>query len=201
MPDITNYIFDTTYIEQTIKNLKDIYQIEAYIVDNEGNAIEAISPTPIDTNCENSCQRFYRFEFTEDIGGLMCISSNEEAISNAEWFIDSSITAINNLLQRELEIQQMTAEIMELSEQINFLFNLSKNVIGIKKLYEFCSLSLQEIAKKIQADKGFIVVKDAQDTDIVIPYNFDINTALDIQNHEVFKLAIQKKRRHSFHPR
>lgn len=193
MPNITDYIIDTAYIAQVAENLKNIYGVNACVVDSEGNVVEGLESIPDDPIPEISFKKFYPFEFIEDIGGLLCTSLNEQSINNAAWFINSSITAINNLLQRELEIQQMSSEIVELSEQVNFLFNLAKNVIGIKNLHKFCEISLIEIAKKIRADSGFIIVKDSQNTDIVIPHNLTIDEAINIQNQEVFNLALQKK--------
>lgn len=193
MPDISDYIVDTTYISRVIENLKDIYGIDACIVDTEGNVVETLASISSITISDLPFKKFYPFRFMEDLGGLLCACSDEKPIDSADWFITTSIEAVNSLLQREGEIQQMGSEIIELSEQINFLFNHANKAIGIKKLHDFCEMSLLEISKKIQADSGFIIVKDAQDTDIVIPYSLTIDEASDIQNQEVFNLAIQKK--------
>ncbi|BCB95246.1 hypothetical protein JZK55_01680 [Dissulfurispira thermophila] len=194
MPNITDYIIDTSYIKQVIENLKNIYNINGYIIDSEGNVVKDIVLMPDDLPTDNLFKGFYQFEFIEDIGWLMCASPDEIAISNADWFIKSSITAINLLLQRKLKIQQMSKEIIELSEQINFLFNLAKKVTGVKKLHEFCEISLTDIAKKIEADSGFIIVKDSQNNeDIVIPYNLSADEVINIKNQEMFNLALKKK--------
>jgi putative nucleotidyltransferase with HDIG domain len=188
--NITDYIDDIGYIQEIIGLTKSIYGINAYIEDSEGRVVDGLG---LDIEQETPFKKFYPFEFTEDIGGLRCLSANEESIARADRFINTAVAALNALLQRELEIQQMGIEIVELSEQVNFLFNLAKKVVGIKKLQEFCEMSLLEIVKKIQADSGFIIVKDSQDRDTVIPHNLSTNEAVDMQNQEAFNLALQKK--------
>lgn len=193
MPDITNYIGDTSYIEKILEVLKSSYNIDAFVVDSNRDALDISTSSPADSETKTRFRRFYPFEFPEDIGGLMCTATVEEDITNAEGFIAASVMAVNSILQRELEIQQMSSEIVGLSEQINFLFNLTKKMIGIRKLREFCEMSLFEIAKKIDADSGFITVKDSRNEAIVIPYRLSEDDVMKIQVQDVFSLAAQKR--------
>lgn len=193
MPNVTDYINDTMYIQQAIQVLKSSYGVDSFIVDSDGNVVEGLNSISTNPDSEGAVRKFYPFEFTEDIGGLMCASTSEESIINAEGFINASVTAINAILQREIEIQQMGDEIVELSEQINFLFNLAKKVMGLRKLREFCEMSLFEIANKIDADSGFITVKDARNEDVVIPYRLSEDEVMKIQGEDIFGLAAQKR--------
>ncbi|HAK88630.1 MAG TPA: HD-GYP domain-containing protein [Nitrospiraceae bacterium] len=193
MPNVVEYIGDTAYLLEIIELLKSSYGVNAFIVDGGGNAVEGLNSLPADPDPEPAFRKFYPFEFTEDIGGFMCASTSEDAVLNADRFINASVTAVNAILQRELEIQQMGGEIVELSEQINFLFNLAKKVMGLRKLREFCEMSLFETAKKIDADSGFVIVKDARNENIVIPYRLGEDDVMKIRTQDVFGLAAKKR--------
>lgn len=193
MPNVTDYIGDTAYIQEVIQLLKSSYRVDAFVVDGNGNAVEGLNSLPADPDPETAFRKFYPFEFTEDIGGLMCAAAGEEAVLDAERFTNASVTAINAILRREIEIQQMGGEIVELSEQINFLFSLTKKMVGLRKLREFCEMVLVEIAKKIDADSGFITVKDARNEDVVIPYRLGADDMMKIQGQDVVGLAAKKR--------
>jgi HD-GYP domain-containing protein (c-di-GMP phosphodiesterase class II) len=191
---IMDYMSDTTYLKQVIEFLNKSYGVIASVLDSEGNivVIDDESGNSLDLNNPALFKQFYAFEFTEDIGGIMCTAKNKESIAGAEDYMQTAMAGINTLLQRELEIQQMSSEIMDLSEQINFLFQLAKKMIGIRKLQDFCEMVVVEIAKKIGADSGFISVKDAKNENITSVYNLSNEDAVRMQKEEVFNIASQR---------
>lgn len=191
---IMDYMPDATYLKQVIAFLNKSYGVIASVLDSEGNvvAIDNESGNSLDLNNPALFKQFYPFEFTEDIGGIMSAAENEEAIAKAEDYMQTAMAGINTLLQREIEMQQMGSEIMDLSEQINFLFQLAKKMIGIRKLQDFCEMVVVEIAKKIGADSGFISVKGAKNENITSVYNLSDEDAARMLKEEVFNIASQR---------
>ena len=188
MADLTEYISDTTLLEQMIKSLKDLFNVNVSVMDSNRKII----PIGDTDNKELETKRFYPFEFTENIGGLMCYAKNENAINNADGQLQIYMLAINTLLQREIEIQQMSDEIIELSEQINFLFLLAKDLSGIKELHVICKLIVDKISNKISADCGFISMKDVKGKSVTTTYNISEKDVIKMQDEEAFATSYKK---------
>lgn len=192
MPSIVDYLSDDTLLREILSNLKNHYQVDACILDSDAVPIEILGMQDVDA-VNNAYEMFYPFEFPEDIGGLRCMAKGKETLQSAQSFIETALVALNSILQRELEIRQMTAEIVELSEQINFLFSLDRKARSSKRLYEFCKLSLYEIANKISADSGFVVLKDVNYADILITYQLDESLVDSLMAEEAFGISARRK--------
>ena len=102
--------------------------------------------------------RFFPFEFDHAVGGLECAAADAVFIDKAEPQIQAYIVGINTLLRRELEVQQLSNEVLDLSGEISFLFQLEKKMFGTKKIRAFCEMTLAEISKKIKADHAFVTL-------------------------------------------
>lgn len=189
MTNITDYLLDTAFLEKVLDFLNASYGISAFVTDKERNIIEINGGK----YCECDVKRFYPFDFVDDIGGLTCTAGSETTLDEAEGHILVYLAGINNLLQRDLEIQQMSNEILELSEEISFMFHLEKKMSGIHKLNDFCEMTLHEIAKKIGADHAFIHVKDGSNDELTITHNLTCGEAVDLQKQGVFDRASEKK--------
>ncbi|MBI4688364.1 MAG: HD-GYP domain-containing protein [Nitrospirae bacterium] len=192
MANITDYMPDTAFLEQMIDFLNKSNGISACVLDSEGRTVE-VNPDFAVRNPQLAVKKFYPFDFTENIGGLMCTADSEKLIVDAEALISLQITAINTLLQREIEIGQMSSEIIGLSEQINFLSQLTKKMRGINSLRDFCELTVHEISKKIKADYGFISVKPSDSDDLTITYNLSKEEAQRMLAEDIFSIAAKKE--------
>lgn len=188
MADITDYVFDTTLLEQIMKSLKDSFNIHVSVVDSNKDVV------PVgDDGCEElEYKRFYPFESAEDIGGLMCSACDENTINNDDNQIRTYLSMISTLIEKETEAQQMGNEIIELSEQINFLFSLANKMSGTKKMITLCEMIVKEISKKINADSGFFSILDERSDNITATVNISGDEVAELKKEEVFKNAADK---------
>ncbi|MBZ0158152.1 MAG: HD-GYP domain-containing protein [Alphaproteobacteria bacterium] len=189
MPDLTDHMPDTSFLEKSMDLLKNAHRVHSFVLDCEGN------PLSLGNNGygQLSSARFFPFEYREPIGGLLCTADDEKILDAAEPHIRVCMEGVNTLLQRELEIQQMSSEILDISEYINFLFQLEQKLLGIRKLYDFCALLVSEVSGKIGADKALMSVRDSGDDTISIYRNLSSGEAAGIMMQEPFSLALNKK--------
>ncbi len=190
MPSIADYILNISFFEGAIAHLKERYGIDVYITDNNSNPLEITAAS--DNIAEKGIRRFYPISSTEDNGGILCISPSEDAINMASAEIGLLVSSINEVIQREIEISQMSSEIVELSEQINFLFNFAKQTTGINKIHSFCTTVIAHILRKISADYGIIAVRDDDNDIITVLSGVSEDKAINIMAEDVFKIAAEK---------
>ena len=152
MAAITDYMFDTSFVQEVIDYLHTEYSISTRVLDSGEHAVipkeSQAEPLPV--------TKFFPFDFQENIGGLECSANDETALAQAESHILFCLKGINNLLLRELELQQTSDEMLQLSSQLNFLFKLSSKLIGINKMQDFSDIILNEISQVVQAEKAFL---------------------------------------------
>lgn len=190
MADITDYIEDTSILQRALLLLNNT-GVHAAILDSCGAAIP-LGNAEAKALC---CRRFYPFEHTENIGGLVCYANDEPTMDKAQEHAALYVEMINMLLQRELEVRQMTNEILDLSEQINFLVHLAQKTVGINNLSDLCELLASEISQKIGADYAFISVDGsdgAKDDALLVCHNVSEHSVHEVQHHEIFLLASHK---------
>ncbi|MFO0752136.1 MAG: HD-GYP domain-containing protein [Thermodesulfovibrionales bacterium] len=189
MPDLTAYMPDTAFLEKSMDLLKSVHRVHPFVLDSEGNALSlgdnGYGKLP--------AARFFPFEYRESIGGLLCTADSETALDAAEPQIRVCLEGVNTLLQREIEIQQMSTEILDISEYINFLFQLEKKLLGVRKLHDFCALLVAEVSGKIGADTALMSVQDAGGATISIHRNLSAGEAAALMGQEPFSLALSKK--------
>ncbi|MBF0118407.1 MAG: HD-GYP domain-containing protein [Desulfobacterales bacterium] len=183
MGDISNYMYDTSFIEEVLTYLKDSHNIDAVVLDSEGQLF------PITGEIEpplHKASKYYKFKFKEDIGGITCYANNNDILDKADSHICMCVSGINGILQRELEFSQTSEEMLQLSEQLNFLFKMANKVIGITKLKEFSKIVLQEISQAIGADYAVIKTHSRLNESIEITYNIS-SEELNLIREKVFK--------------
>jgi response regulator RpfG family c-di-GMP phosphodiesterase len=153
MGAITDYLFDTSFLTEILAHLEATHAVRARFVDSAGVPVSlpAASPAPA-----AGASRLFPFVFSEDVGGLLCSADSEATLDTAAPHIAFCLGAVGHLLQRETELQQAGSEMLELSEQLHFLFRLAGRIIGISNLQEFCTVILQEVGRAIAADSGLV---------------------------------------------
>lgn len=185
MGSVTDYMFDTSFIKEVLSYLQTTHRIQASITDSDKKIILPDDGKPSSL----PITRYYPFEFTHDIGGLQCAAHTDSDQENAEPHILVCLKAVNTLLQRETELQETTDEMLQLSKQLNFLFTMSKKLVGIDKLEEYCKIILNEISKAIEADHAFIQAKGKQDKELNILYNLSSRETASLKQQKAFQEA------------
>jgi HD-GYP domain-containing protein (c-di-GMP phosphodiesterase class II) len=152
MPAVTDYLFDTSYLKEVLTYLETVHAIDVRVVDSDGNCLpignHAVPPAGV--------SRFLPFPFARDIGGLLCYATSEARLDQAAPHISICLSGIDQQLQREDELKQAGNELLELSEQLHFLYNLAGKIIGISSMHDLCTMILQEISKAIEADYALV---------------------------------------------
>jgi len=164
MAAITDYIFDTAFIKETLDYLQAEHGISAALVDSGGQRLAMGAPT----ETEFPASKVYPFAAPHDIGGLECGAQSDAALQNAEPHILHCVKAFNALLQREMELQETTNEILQLSSELNFLYKMASKLIGINKLDDCYLIVLEEIASAVKADKAFVKTRGRWDKELTV---------------------------------
>jgi len=169
MRSIQDSMFDTSFVEEVLSYLQTEHGIRAWVVDDHDTTV------PLSHAAVGNLPqvRFYPFGLDANIGGLKCAAADESALQRAEPHILLGMKGIQQLLKRELELQQTSDEMLQLSEQLSFLFKLAKKTIGINELSEFCTIIMKEIASAVEADYGIAHTKGRSDQQIDILHNID----------------------------
>ncbi|MEW6718990.1 MAG: HD-GYP domain-containing protein [Thermodesulfobacteriota bacterium] len=157
-------MFDTSFVEEFAAYLRNEHGISAWLVDGDGEAV----PLPGTEACGHSHSRFYPVGTEDGSGGIVCSAGSEEALQRAEPHVLLGVRGIGHLLQRDLELQQTGDEMLQLSEQMTFLFKLARKTIGVNEIEAFCQVILEEIAPAIEADYGIVHTKSRSDQEIDI---------------------------------
>jgi putative nucleotidyltransferase with HDIG domain len=185
---ITKYISNTSFLEKTFSYLKSNHEICSVLVDNTGLA-ESLNSEPVR---EMPITRFFPVDFDKDVGGIRCSANSEAALDAAEPHIRICIEGLQEILMKELVLKQTAEEMLLLSSQLHFMFNLAKKVAGIQTATDYCTVVLREIAQALHADGALIYVQGVQPNKCLwIPYEIDESTAARFSNDPIF-LTIQR---------
>jgi HD-GYP domain-containing protein (c-di-GMP phosphodiesterase class II) len=167
MSSIRETMVDTSFVEEFAAYLRQEHGVSAWVVDGDGafvplDGTEAASPPHV---------RFYPFGSENGFGGIRCGAGSEEALQRAEPHILLGVKGATHLLLRDMELLQTSEEMLQLSGQMAFLFQLARKTIGVNKIDEFCRIILEEIVPAIQADFGVVHTKGRGDQEIDILHN------------------------------
>lgn len=184
MGKITKHISSTAYIEKAFSYLKTHHGIRPVLVDKHGTA-ERLNGKPV---CELPMTRFYPVEFETDVGGIRCSAESEAALDAADPHVRMCIEGLQEILNKELVLSQTADEMLRLSSQLHFLFNLAKRVSGRHRAKDYCAVVLREIAEALHADCAMASIQGAQpDKKILITNNIDESTAAQYGKDPVFQ--------------
>ena len=132
--------------------------------------------------------RFFPFVFPREIGGLAC-AADPVALDQASPHIAFCLAALNSQLQREVEIRETTDEMLQLSGQLNFLYKLAGQIIGIDDLTRCYEIILHEIARTIGADHALLNTKGRWDEKIQLTYNLTPEQIDELQSRPSLRNA------------
>ena len=166
MASIRDYLFDTSFLDQSLDYLAETLALAITVLDSEGIAI-ASRPRK---GCEAQASRTYPFHFSTDLGSIVCAAPSQDHLSQAEPHIHYCLAALNSQLLRETELQETSEEMLQLSSQLNFLFKLAKKIVGIDDLKKCYQIILDEISQTVKADQGFIHTKGRWDEEIRVTH-------------------------------
>jgi HD-GYP domain-containing protein (c-di-GMP phosphodiesterase class II) len=149
---------ETAFLEKTFAYLRTCHGVHAVPVDENGQA-----EPPDDHSASGlSVTRYYPVDFEKKVGGIRCSAKTKEAMDAAEPHILLCINGLQEVLVRDWILKQTSDEMLELSDQLHFLFNLANKVIGIQDLRDYCMVMLREISKAIHADCAMVHVQATQ---------------------------------------
>jgi HD-GYP domain-containing protein (c-di-GMP phosphodiesterase class II) len=169
MKDIDHSLFDTSFLEEVVEYLRNVHGVRAWVVDDDDTAV-------LPSHAEAGAMpfvRYYPFGPGRSAGGIKCAAADESTLVRAEPHVLFGIKGINQLLLRETELQQTSDEMLQLSEQLSFLFKLAQQTIGVNELEEFCRIILEEIAPAVEADYGIVHTKGRWDQPVDILHRID----------------------------
>ena len=166
MASIRDYLFDSALLDQSLDYLAETLDLAVTVLDSEGTAIASRQAEGLDT----PASRAYPFQFSSDIGAIVCAAATRDRLDQAEPHILYCLTALNSQLLRETELQETTEEMLQLSGQLNFLFKVAKKIIGIDDLKKCYQVILDEISRTTKADQGFIHTKGRWDEEIRVTH-------------------------------
>ena len=167
MSSIKDTMVDTSFVEEFAAYLREEHGVYAWVVDGD----EAVVPLAGTKSVDLPHVRFYPFGSENGFGGIKCAADSESALLRAEPHILIGVKGIGHLLARDTELLQTSDEMLQLSGQMSFLFNLARKTIGVNEIDEFCRIVLEEIAPAIQADFGIVHTKGRGDLETDILYN------------------------------
>jgi HD-GYP domain-containing protein (c-di-GMP phosphodiesterase class II) len=167
MSGIKDTMVDTSFVEELASYLWEEHGVCAWVVDKDGAYVPLVETEVSDL----PHARFYPFGSGNGYGGIRCAAGTEDALKQAEPHIRFGIKGVNHLLLRDTELQQTSDEMLQLSGQMSFLFNLARKTIGVNEIDEFCRIVLEEISPAIQADRGIVHTKGRGNQEIDILHN------------------------------
>jgi len=156
MQTILHYLSDTPFLIRYFTYLETCHGIRALVVDKKGS----IDPLDGQDTREYPQKRVYPIPFQEDIGGIRCSAKSVKALRAADPHIQIGIAGLESLLGKDLVLQQTMDEMLHLSDQLHFLFDLAAKLSGVHDLEEYCTLMLEEISAEIFADSAFVHMKN-----------------------------------------
>jgi HD-GYP domain-containing protein (c-di-GMP phosphodiesterase class II) len=168
--------------------LQSSHDICPVLVDKNGMA-ESLNDEPLQ---ELPIAKFFPVEFERDVGGIRCSARSEAALQAAEPHIRICVEGLQEILMKEWVLNQTAEEMLLLSSQLHFLFNLAKKVSGLKTAKDYCTVVLHEISQALRADGALIYVQGTHpNKSLWITYELDESTAARYSNDPIF-LTIQR---------
>jgi HD-GYP domain-containing protein (c-di-GMP phosphodiesterase class II) len=152
MNTILSFLPDKIFLTNTFSYLETCHSIRALIVNKDGR----VDPLDGQETNEYLHTKLYPVSFHEDIGGIRCSAESMEALAAADPHICICIAGIENLLEKNLIIQQTMEEMLRLSDQLHFLFGLAAKLSGVHDVQHYCTLVIQEITQAVSADSAFV---------------------------------------------
>ena len=189
MSAITEYMTDTGFLRKALAYLQKNHGIHAVILDTEGQIVP-MGNDGAEALPENE---YYPFDYLEDVGGIQCSSLTKDALQEAQPHIHLCLDGINDLLQKELILQQTTDEMLELSQQLHFLLNMANKVIGLNDLKAYSTVILEEVSRSIAADYAFIHTEGKWAKKLNATSNMTANQARHIRQHQSFDEAAKDR--------
>ena len=138
-----------------------------------GGRRRSVRPAGRDEVRRTAPREVYPFGSENGFGGFKCAADSETALQRAEPHIILGVKGIGHLLARDTELLQTSDEMLQLSGQMSFLFNLARKTIGVNEIDQFCRIVLEEIAPAIQADFGIVHTKGRGELETDILYNME----------------------------
>jgi len=155
MSGIRDTMVDTSFVEEFAAYLREEHGVRAWVVDRDGSFVPLGGMEPVDL----PHVKYFPFVPDNGFGGLRCAAGSQDALLRAEPHILVGVKGVGHLLSRDMELLQTSDEMLQLSGQMSFLFNLARKTIGVNEIHEFCRIVLEEIAPAIQADCGMVHTK------------------------------------------
>ncbi len=183
MRTLTSYMTDTSFVEEVLSYLRAEHGVHAVVMDSDGGV------APIGDHDTTAMAEIasYPFDFHENIGSLQCSAENTAVLQKAQPHIRMCLAGINDLLQKELVLQQTTDEMLQLSEQLHFLLSLANKVIGVHDLTTYCTVILEEISRAIGADFAFVQTRGKWEKKLNVTHNVSREAACRLRRQEAFQ--------------
>lgn len=160
MASITDYMFDLSHVEEIYGYLFNANRLHATVVDSEG---KPVVPNPETAPESWRASRFFPLEFDEPLGGLHCLAADSDSLESSTPHVRFCLLSLQAILQREQEMRETTDEVLELSKQLTFLFDVAREITGVTKIEQFCRIILRAISNAIGADHAFLRMIVEQD--------------------------------------
>jgi HD-GYP domain-containing protein (c-di-GMP phosphodiesterase class II) len=176
MPSLFDFVNDKSFLFKTWSYLESCHGLCAVVVDQEGQ-IDLRMGKEIEEFPE---KRFYVVDFPEDIGGIRCSAETGEKLAQADPHIRFILNVLNNILDKNLILQQTMDEMLRLSDQLHFLFGLAAKLAGIQDIKTYCRLVLEETSLAIEADAAFVYVKREREKLGIVTYKIKTSQAKQI---------------------
>ncbi|MCK5230818.1 MAG: HD-GYP domain-containing protein [Desulfobulbaceae bacterium] len=189
MAAITDFMFNTSYVEEVLSYIETTFNIRALILDSSGR----VSCLGNHEKGSLPLRKFFQFDFTGNIGGIEISSYTRDALDKAEPHVGICLNGINELLKKEVEFQQTADEMLFLSEQLNFLFKLADRTIGIDKLDEFFENILSPVKKALDADQAFYLSLYKGGNVIRITSDISPQAAQQVSRGDAFQVVMEKE--------
>jgi HD-GYP domain-containing protein (c-di-GMP phosphodiesterase class II) len=180
---------DTGFVEQALVYLQAQHGICALVLDSQGQVVP-LGDGQAEVMAEST---FYPFDFSEDIGGLQCSSASRAALEKAEPHIRMCLNGVNDMLQREITLQQTADEMLQLSEQLHFLLSLANKVTGLHDLRRYSRVILEEVARAISADFAFVQTWGKWANKLNVVFNMAAQKASQIKANPSFQAAAKDR--------
>jgi len=183
MSSLADHIYDLSFVEEVFAYLASTHSIHALVVDSDGRDV----PVANGGRSALPANRYIPLEYQENIGGVRFTAGDEGTLEKAATPIKLCLSAIDMMLQRELELRQTGEEMLQLSEQLSFLARLSSKISGINRIDTFSRTVLEEISGEIKADYSFIVTTGKLDEGLTITCDISAVHAARLQEQEIFR--------------
>jgi HD-GYP domain-containing protein (c-di-GMP phosphodiesterase class II) len=180
---------DTGFLRKVLAYLGKTHGVHAVVLDTDGQVV----PMGHDDAEVLPETQYYPFDYMEDVGGIQCSSLTKDALQEAQPHIHMCLDGINDLLQKELILQQTTDEMLALSQQLHFLLNMANKVIGLNDLKAYSMVIVEEVSRAIAADYAFVHAEGKWAKKLNVTSNMTVDQAHHIQQHVSFTEADKDK--------